>query len=211
MTDKITKTYEISNKKISESCPIIIRKSEKPYVYTSNNIIVTKPIDLKSYKINIEQDDISDEIVKSDESLHLNENYDEFKDFNKYEIIYNEDDELYNLFKFYINCNNIHCIGMHKHVDTSYDLILDDYKGIFIHCDADINLIKDQKFIFYSQNIKKNKTIHLNNTHPFYVGLSADQLIYYPIYIISCDTKYNVNHFIEIFPFLIKNIIKYEL
>lgn len=210
MADKLTKTYEISNKKIIESSPIIIRKTETPYVYTSTNI-VQKKVNLKNYKINIDnEEDISDEIVKSDESLHLNENYDEYKDFNKYEIIYNEDDECYNLFKFYINCNNIHCIGMHKHVDTSYDLILDDYKGIFIHCDADTKF-KNDNFIFYSKNIKKNKTICLNNNHPFYVGLSNDQLVYYPIFIICCDTKYNVANFIEIFPFLIKNIIKYEL
>ena len=192
------KTYEILYDK-KESCPITIRKPE--IVYTSN-------VKKKSYKINlIDDDDISDEIVKSDESLHINENYDEFK--NRYDIIYNDDNETYNLFKFYINCNNIYCNGMDKQTDTSYDLILEGYKGIYIHCDADIS--RDHKFIFYSKNIKKNKTIHLNNNHPFYVGLSADQLIYYPIYIISCNIKYNVKDFIEIFPFLIKNIIKYEL
>lgn len=100
---------------------------------------------------------------------------------------------------------------MDKEIDTSYDLILEGYKGIYIHCDTDIKLTMDHKFIFYSKNIKKNKTIHLNNNQPFHIGLSEDQLIYYPIYIISRDVKYNVEDFIEIFPFLIKNIIKYEL
>jgi len=211
------KFYHISShKKLAESCPIIIRHPEKSFIYKSaDNIITTlKPVNIKYYNINAEQNSdeyISDEIVKSDDSIIANENYNDISNINKYKILYNDDTETYNLFKFDIICNNIQCIGMNKQVDTSYDLILDGYKGIFIHCDTDINKSYNQKFIFYSKHIKKNKTIHLNNNQPFYINMAVEQLAYYPLYIICCDIRYITKDFIDIYPFLIKNIIKYEL
>jgi hypothetical protein len=220
MTDSLNKIYDLSSvRKISESCPII-RVSDKSITYTSSQGIITDINKInslsKSYKINVDNireqshEHISDEIVKSDESLVLNINYDDFRDYNRHEIVYNESDEMYNLFHFNITCNNIQCIGSIKDIDTSYDLVLENYKGIHIHCQIECQF-QGHRFIFYSKHVKKNKTIYLHNDSPFYYGLSDDQIEYYPIYIICCDDKYKTKDFIELYPFLIKNIIKYEL
>jgi hypothetical protein len=221
MTDSINKIYDVSSvKKINHSCPII-RVSDKSITYTSSEGITTNLNKIntlsKSYKINVNKDHhedgavhISDDINKSDDSLILNNKYDEYKDYNKHEIIYNDNDDLYNLFHFHINCNNINCVGFIKDIDTSYDLVLEKYKGIHIHCQIECQF-HGHRFIFFSKHIKKNKTIYLHNDNPFYYGLSDDQIEYYPIYIICCDDKYKTKDFIELYPYLIKNIIKYEL
>jgi len=216
MTDSINKIYELSNiKKINESSSAI-KVPDKTIIYTSSNSsikTINKIATLdKSYIINLnnDKDDKSDEIIKSDESLILNINYDEYKDINKYEIIYNNDNNLYNLYYLSVNCNNIQCVGMYKESDTSFNLILDNYIGILINCDIE-GKFKNHKYIVYSQNIKKKKIINLYNDYPFYFGLSGDQLIYYPFYIICYEHQMNIIDFIEIYPLLIKNIVKYQL
>jgi hypothetical protein len=221
MADNISKIYEINgNKKISESTSAI-KVPDKTIIYTSNNTsnntsntnIKIKNMD-KSYTISIhthkDEEYKSDEIVTSDESLVLNSNFDEYRDINKYDIIYSEDYNLYNLYVLTINCNNIQCVGKRKNPDTSYELVLDDYKGIYIHYHIKDEFY-DQKYLIYSQNIKKKKTIHLYNEQPFYPGLSDDQLSYYPIYVICYEHELTITQFLKIYALLIKNIIKYEL
>lgn len=218
MTDNINKIYELNgNKKISESSSAI-KVPDKTIIYTSNNTAATSTTKIKtldkSYIISVhshlEEEYKSDEIVKSDDSLVINSNFDEYRDINKYDIIYSDDYRLYNLFVLTINCNNIQCIGMTKNTDTSYELVLDDYKGIFIHYHVNDEYV-NQKYLVYSKHIKKKKMIHLYNDQPFYLGLTDDQLSYYPIYVICHDHQMTVTQFIKIYPLLIKNIIKYEL
>ncbi len=196
MNDKVS--YYISDKKINDSSSIIHNNS---FIYNSKENI---PKLSKHYTIRLESNNDeyqSDEIVKSDESLVLNINYDEYQPI-KCDIIFEEDGELYQFFKLSLLYNNIHCTGMIKHTDSSYDLILDGYKGIYIKYLDD--------FILYSQHIKKKKTIILHNQKPFNIDMTNDQLLYYPIYIIS-NKKYKVSDITNIYPLLIKNVIKYNL
>lgn len=196
MTDKVS--YYLQDKKINDSSSVIHNNS---FIYNSKENI---PKLSKNYTIQLvsnQEEYQSDEIVKSDESLVLNINYDEYQPV-KHDISFDEDGELYQFFKLSLLYNNIHCTAMIKHTDSSYDLILNGYKGIYIKYLDD--------FILYSQHIKKKKTIILHNEHSFNIDMSDDQLVYYPIYIIS-NKKYTVSDFINIYPLLIKNVIKYNL
>lgn len=196
MTDKVS--YYLQDKKINDSSSVIHNNS---FIYNSKENI---PKLSKNYTIQLvsNHDEYqSDEIIKSDESLVLNINYDEYQPI-KHDITFEEDGELYQFFKLSLLYNNIHCTAMIKHTDSSYDLILNGYKGIYIKYLDD--------FILYSQHIKKKKTIILHNEHSFNIDMSDDQLVYYPIYIIS-NKKYTVSDFINIYPLLIKNVIKFNL
>jgi hypothetical protein len=199
--------------------PIIIKKNDIIYKNLSGEYININKTQLQSYKnienniinknytLNIKNSDPIDE-TSEQEKIILTSNNNKLSNSNdSINMIYNSPENiLYNTFYLSNNNNNIFCEGLNKTNELSYNLILNHYIGICLHVETDINQYntKGKTYIFYSKYIKEHKFITLKNYELY--TLKKSNLLYYPMYVMCCDNTHDISSFIDIYPYLIKNI-----
>ncbi len=162
---------------IKRSNPLVCRDSE-------GNLLKKSPREMEPQKYQINGSTESEEIIaKSDICLD-----------------YEDDDQLYNLFKFTILCQQIKCVGDMKTASTSFDLMFEGYVGMRYEVDDKIS------YSVYSKNVIKTKTA------PFLkkgikLTLDKDQNEYYPIYVICHRCELKTSDIEKLFPQLMYNIL----
>jgi hypothetical protein len=211
---------------ISLNTPPLIIKSNSVILYktingddicvTQNNIhpshIINKQYKLGEKSVHFNNDILinhqeTDELVISDsESFNL-VNYPTM--LNHIDIVYNNHDEdIYQIFHLYLVNDVIKCDGLEKTNTLSYDLVLNRFVGICVY--NEINQA-NQMYIVYSRKMKHQKLIKLKNTQPYHLTNSIDELAYYPIIVICCQSQHTLEDFIQLYPYLVKNIFNYQL
>jgi hypothetical protein len=190
---------------------------------TINNIVNKNyiiPVNTNDKKVHfddqvqiIKHDDHSDELVISEtESMLL---YNHIKDDQKMNIIYDLDINqfTYNVFTLTLFENNLLCNGLYKSDSLSYELVLNHFVGICVYSEIDIEdvYIKNKMFIVYSKKVCDHKMIRLKNKTPYQLTINTNELSYYPIFVICCQSLHAMEDFVKIYPYLVKNIFNYNL
>jgi hypothetical protein len=66
-------------------------------------------------------------------------------------------------------------------------------------------------FIVYSKKVCDNKFIKIKNKSPYQLTDDKDELEYYSIFVICCQSSHLIEEFEKIYPYLVKNIFNYNL
>jgi hypothetical protein len=137
-------------------------------------------------------------------------------DKNNIDIIYDSDINQYKYNVFHLTVafdNHIQCNGLYKSNTLSYELVLNKFVGICVYCEMNIEpyLMNNKMYIVYSKKVTDNKCIKLKNKTPYYLSNSKEELSYYPIFVICCQSSHSMEDFVQIYPYLVKNIFHYNL
>lgn len=238
MTDKTYKIALHSEPVIVKSNSVILYKNQKgEEICIKNNHVIphlnNTHIVNKNYIISLDQQDKkvhfddSDELIISEtESMIL---YNQIKNNKNVNIIYDLEinQYQYNVFSLtflndvniknergsFYNDVNIQCHGLYKSDTLSYDLVLNHFVGLCVYCDVDlVNLpTKGKMFIVYSKKISHHQLIKIKNKTPYQLTNEMNELSYYPIFVICCHSSYGIEDFVNLYPYLVKNIFNYTL
>lgn len=108
-------------------------------------------------------------------------------------ICYDEDGS-FNFFELSVVCQQIKCTGLSKTPRSSFDLIMNDYKVL--------KLIDNYNYLILSKNFT-TKTVRFIKKS---IAFSAEQFVYFPMYVIS-DQYMNMSEFEILLPYLMYNIM----
>ena len=159
---------------------------KKPHLTNSRGNMIITSLNPKSYKVMI---DSAIEEVSSESEVKIKSDISLFYD----------SDGVYNIFELRIICQQIKCTGHLKTSKNTFDLILEDYKGI--RCQDNL-----KNYIILSKHILKTKTIPLIRKS-LSLSMKPEQTIYYPIFVICHQCEMSMCEFEVLFPYLMYNMI----
>jgi len=126
------------------------------------------------------------------------------------DIVYNLEDnqDKYNVFYLYNVNDVVKCEGIYKSNTLSYELVLNHFVGICVHNEIDhVN----KMYIVYSRQVTNQKLIRLKNKTKYHLSNSQKELEYYPIVVICCQSQHDIEEFVQLYPYLVKNIFNYNI